>query len=313
TGSPYDDVEDFLLDVGAVFSRLPKPVLRQLFLYRADPAADGLLLLTNLPVDESLPSTPADGGRSRGKLTFISEACALGIAQLLGDPIGYRDEKDGELVQNLCPLKDALAAPSNESSAIDQGFHTDLVFDQTNPTLPLSLLNPDFVILVCLRPDPYGEACTRYIEARDICQRLDSDELRIARLPIFEFAATYSFRKKEHRCGSDMIWAGPSSLVTGPERYPELSIDLCCGVRGCTEEANRVLEAIQDICRQPDVAGGRRLKPGDVLLMNNRKGAHSRTRFAARFDGSDRWVQRVYVRRNLWQLRHRLDGSLRIF
>jgi L-asparagine oxygenase len=310
-GSPHENVEDFLLDVFAIFSHLPKPILRALFRYRIDPGAQGALLLTNFPVDEQLPETPADGGRSPNKRTFISEGCALGVAQLLGEAIGYGDEKNGELVQNLCPLKSALSAPSNESSAVDQGFHTDLACDRTNPTLPFNLLNPDFVVLVCLRSDHDGEACTRYVDAREICKQLNAKQLQIARFPIFEFAATYSFCNEEVRCGG-RTWCQPTSILAGPERYPELSIDLCCGMRGLDDDAKSLLSAIREICARPEVASGRHLKSGDVLLMNNRKGVHSRSRFTARFDGHDRWVQRVYVRRSLWQVRHRLDGSVRI-
>ena len=52
------------------------------------------------------------------------------------------------------------------------------------------------------------------------------------------------------------------------------------------------LEAVAQVCGQPDVAQGVYLQPGQTLLINNRKGAHSRTPFTARFDGTDRWLQR---------------------
>ena len=67
------------------------------------------------------------------------------------------------------------------------------------------------------------------------------------------------------------------------------------------------LEAVAQVCGQPDVAQGVYLQPGQMLLINNRKGAHSRTPFTARFDGTDRWLQRLYVRRSLWELRKRLE------
>ena len=43
-------------------------------------------------------------------------------------------------------------------------------------------------------------------------------------------------------------------------------------------------------------AVGVRLRPGDVLLLDNRRTVHSRSSFEPRFDGNDRWLQRVWAR-----------------
>jgi L-asparagine oxygenase len=49
-----------------------------------------------------------------------------------------------------------------------------------------------------------------------------------------------------------------------------------------------------------------------MLAMDNRKGCHGRTAFTAYFDGTDRWVERVYVRRSVWDCRRQDWDSYRV-
>jgi L-asparagine oxygenase len=308
--SPYDAIEEFLLDIYPVFAGLPREVLRKLFNFRNDPRAYGALLLENFPVDEELPPTPSDGKRSAGKRTFVTEACALGIAQIFGQPIGYYDEKEGEVIHALCPVRSEAGATSSESSEVSLGFHTDFNYDKENPDSPFNVVNPDYVVLVCLKGAQRGDAGTLYADARDIYRHLSPADIDLMRSPQFQFAASFSFTGK---CGSERIWSVPAPLLKGPEAFPEISIDLLCGVRALSEEAEGVLSRIRAVCELPGVASKVHLKPGDVFIMDNRKGAHGRTAFAAEFDGNDRWLHRVYVRRSLWEMRRNSNGSLRVF
>jgi len=308
--SPYDDLDEFLLFIYPVFAGLPRDLLRRLFLFRDDPEEYGALLLENFPIDDELPPTPSDGRPAKNKKSFVSEACILGIAQILGQPFGYRDEKEGEVIHALCPVRREACATSSESSQVDLGFHTDFNFDKDNPELPYNVGNPDFVTLICIRSDRKGEACTLYADARDIYQRLTVAERSTLRMPLFQFAASYSFTGK---CGAERIWSVPSPVIKGPDKYPEVSIDLLCGIRALDSEAEAVLDKVRELCKSSHLASRIYLKPGDILLMDNRKGAHARTAFAANFDGYDRWLERVYVRRSLWEIRKQSNKALRVF
>jgi L-asparagine oxygenase len=309
-GSPYEDLEEFLFAVYPIFACLPREILEQLLKYRSDPAEYGAVLLENFPVDPDLPKTPGDGRRSGDKTTFISEACVLGVGQILGQPVGYHDEKDGEVIHNLCPVQKEACATSSESSLVDLGFHTDFNYDKDNPDQPYNVVNPDYVVLVCLRQDRKREACTMYVDVRDLCQRLTVAQMDILRRPLFQFAASYSFTSG---CGSGKIWSVPCPVIKGPDTFPEISIDLLCGVRAVSDEADDVLKSVRELCRSPNLAGRVYLKPGDILLMDNRKGAHGRTSFTAFYDGHDRWLQRIYVRRSLWEMRKPSNPGIRVF
>jgi L-asparagine oxygenase len=308
--SPYEDLEGFLTTISPAFASLPPRLRERLRAFRNDPRAQGAMVLRNLPIDDELPPTPLDGRPSRDKTTFVSEACVLGICQILGEPMGYRDEKEGDVIQALCPVPAEAHATSSESSDVELGFHTDFNFDPQNPERPYNVLNPDYIVLLCLRGDPEHEAYTLYADARDICRQLAPAQLELMRAPVFQFAASYSFTRS---CADQKIWSVPSPLLTGPPEFPEVSIDLLCGVRGMSEEANALLDQIKEVCRCPGVATSVCLTPGELLIIDNRKGAHARTAFTALFDGHDRWLHRVYVRRSLWELRGGSSWGVRVF
>jgi hypothetical protein len=84
-------------------------------------------------------------------------------------------------------------ATSSESSDVELGFHTDFNFDKHHPERPYNVLNPDYIVLLCLRGDRRSEAYTLYADARDICGKLDPAHLEVMRAPRFQLAASYSF------------------------------------------------------------------------------------------------------------------------
>ena len=55
-----------------------------------------------------------------------------------------------------------------------------------------------------------------------------------------------------------------------------------------------------------------RLGPGDLLVIDNKRCAHARSAYEARFDGQDRWLQRAYVRRDIRMLTSETAASFRV-
>jgi L-asparagine oxygenase len=73
-GSPYKDPHGMgPAAFQAVIAHLPRGVLQHLMRMRCEPEMPGALVIKNLPIDILLPRTPADGGVSREKKTFVSE------------------------------------------------------------------------------------------------------------------------------------------------------------------------------------------------------------------------------------------------
>ena len=104
--SPYKDLRaNRLTAFQAVVATLPRSVLEHLIAMRSDPKIAGALVLRNLPIDKMLPRTPADGGTSQEKTTFVSEGVLLGVASVLGIPFSFTREKDGVIIHSISPMQ----------------------------------------------------------------------------------------------------------------------------------------------------------------------------------------------------------------
>jgi L-asparagine oxygenase len=299
-GNPYQDPEGFLLNLHPIFSVLPENMLRPLFDFKNDPQSSGSLVLKNFPTDDRIPATPKDGKRAKTKKTFISEGCLLGIAKILGEPFAYHHEKEGELVHNICPIAEHASSQSNAGSKVDMNAHIDIAFDPNKPHGPYNEINADYLLLGCLRADKHREGATTYIEARDIVAQVSPEEIELLRKPLFSMQPPYSFVQ---HLENKNYWSHPTPILSGQQDSPEIAADFGSGMKGLTAEAERVLKKVANICLFPSAKQSLFLEPGDIVLINNRKGLHGRNKFPAKFDGTDRWLQRVYVRNSLWELR----------
>jgi L-asparagine oxygenase len=303
------DTDQVLAALLQACALLPVDALRQLMVFRASPYAEPAVLITGLPVDDDLPPTPAEGTPDPAKHGQISDRAILLIAVLLGEPVAYRAEKNGALVQNVYPTRSQKDTPSNESSTASLGFHTELTFSRAAADRPLHLASPDFVLLLGLRCPTDRLASTAVVDARRACARLDERQLATLRTAQFQLMAPYSFTRD---ADGSRPWSAPVALLRGPADAPSLAFDTACGVRALNAEADEAITALTDACNDPDLGESVQLRTGDLLAINNNRCAHSRSSFPALFDGRDRWLQRVYVRRSIWPLPVESTDSYRI-
>jgi L-asparagine oxygenase len=295
--NPVGDIDRSLAVLHVIFSRLPVGQLQQVLDFGRHVDTPGVALVRNLPVDPSLPATPADGEPSARKQTFVAEGVLLGLSQLLGEPVGFTTEKGGRLVHDVVPVSAGARTQTNQSSHVFLNFHNDTVYDELGR---YDVCNPDFLVLNCLRQDLGGEAVTCYADARDIVLSLSPHDVRTLREPVFRLNAPGSYVRDV--AGGAPVLSDRVAVISGPPHAPEVVVS-ANGVVALTDEAVQSLAKLQRACRA--VAHEVRLKPGNALLINNRKGLHARSEFLARYDGRDRWLQRTYLRRSLWAIRYR--------
>jgi L-asparagine oxygenase len=299
--NPIDDIDRSLASLHVIFSQLPVDQLQQILDFGRHVDAAGVMLVRNLPVDPDLPATPVDGGPSTDKKTFVAECVLLGLSQLLGEPVGFTTEKGGRLVHDVVPVSAGAETQTNQSSTVFLNFHNDIVHDEVGR---YDISNPDFLVLNCLRQDAGKEAVTYYADARDISSSLDPHTAETLRAPLFRLNAPGSY-VRDFANGADLL-SSPMGVISGPSHSPEVVIS-ANGVRGLTGEAEETLKELQRTCSA--VAHRVRLEPGTALLINNRKGLHARSQFFATHNGRDRWLQRTYLRRSLWNIRYRVTPS----
>jgi L-asparagine oxygenase len=84
----------------------------------------------------------------------------------------------------------------------------------------------------------------------------------------------------------------PHPVFSGALDDPDVRLDRNA-TRALDPDAGRVLQRLyraMEQCMTQLV-----LQPGEMAVLDNRVVLHGRTRFTPRYDGTDRWLHRVYV------------------
>ena len=270
--------DDLITEVELRSRHLPDRLARQLIHFRKHSNDNGFLLFRNLPIDDNLPLTPDDGGISREKTSYMSEYVLLAIMLHLGEPIAYADEKDGTLIQNICPLRGMEEAQENCGCTFLE-FHTEDAFHPHKP---------DFIGLLCLKPDHDHIAATAAASIRRAISLVPSKAQEILRQPLYRIRLSSSFKSGNGKT----VFSDYSPVLSGDMLEPELSVDFY-GMEASTPSGQLALKILEEALLK--VAVEHRLLAGDLMIIDNRVAAHARTAFQPRHDGEDRWLQRLFV------------------
>lgn len=257
----------------------------------------GVQLIKGIDVGE-IPPTPAHPVFDSADVTPFAYRQILKYGQLYGFPISYIQEQQGLLVQNLLPVHKTESQQISTSSRVELELHTETAF---HPFKPTSLL------LLCVRGD--DNAVTTYAELGDFFGLLSEEAIEVLQQPLFRTSLDDSFRtegqpdfemttsvlrKDEYRekngAPLDQVWqmTYDANLMRGITTEAQDALD---------ELANDIQSCIKEIT----------LETGDLLVINNLNTVHGRRPFQARYDGTDRWVQRLLVINPLPPSSHR-DG-----
>ncbi|WP_371785127.1 TauD/TfdA family dioxygenase [Streptosporangium subroseum] len=279
---PYEDESTFLTEAELAYHEMPRPIRQAVTRFRLRSNAYGVLLIKGLPTDPFAPRTPADPGERIDKKTWLSELWLAAFGSALGFPFAYRQEKRGQLFQNVAPTPHNATKLSSESSALLLDFHTETAF---HPHMP------DYVLLHCIRPDHERVAKTIGAGIRMILPELSLRDRGLLFEPLYRTGIDYSFGSANGFKGN-----GPLLPVLSGDPYdPHLTFDLDL-MTGLTPEAEIALRNLAAATRK--VQRWVRLDAGDLLIVDNRKAVHARSEFTARYDGLDRWLQRMCVLRS---------------
>lgn len=254
---------------------LPRTVRAALRRLRIDPGPAGALLLRGLPVG-TLPATPPRPTTNPSGKDRASELLLLTVARALGEPVGYRPEHGGDIVQNLLPVREAAATQMSTSSSVDLEFHTETAFHPYRPR---------YLLLSCLRGD--GRAKTLLCSLRAMLGQLSERERQVLSEPRFRTRVDASFGGHP-----DLAPLPAAPILRGEWDRPRLVFDADL-MAGIDPEADAALARVRTLALEHRIAVV--LEPGDLLVVDNDACIHGRTAFPARFDGSDRWLQRAFV------------------
>jgi L-asparagine oxygenase len=272
------DHHELLIRAEVAIRRASPELVAALVGFRVSGSCDGIMLLRGLPLDDPLPPTPLAGALpgSWRELT-LSTAIQLMVMSVIGDVLCYADEKDGRLVQDICPVPGAENRQENTGSCLLE-LHTE---DGFHPN------KPHFVSLLGLRSDHARRALTLAAGIRTVLPRLDARHVRVLWEPEFRIRLASSF------VGSGpAAYSAPLPVLTGLPGDPDLCVDF-----HATEPLSAAAAAALEALRQEMLGAlvGAVLEPGDLLVVDNRKAVHGRTGFSPRYDGEDRWLRRCFA------------------
>jgi len=275
TASPYRNGDEFITQTSAAAFSLPAHVSSCLRRARDDdgPAA---LLLRGLPMPAALPPTPLAPYDRLAMHRTHTEGTLATLARCAGEPFGYREWDSGHLIQNRYPV------PAHEkiqaaSGAAELVAHTEASFAR---------ISPDFLALLCLRADPGGSAKTTVADIGETIRNLSHGVRRCLEQP------WYAFETDNYDCvieGRTLTTPTPILRERNGRPFAEFSTTLTA-VRADAAEALATLTEALTLN-----AATVTLRPGDLLVLNNRRVVHGRTAFQPRYDGTDRWIQRVLL------------------
>lgn len=231
--------------------------------------ADSVSFWEGLEVGD-VPPTPSD---STGvcKPDRISENLLFDLADQLGMFIqAYREEKSGAMIHNVIPVKGRERSYSNEGS-FEFPMHVEA---------PHLEERPDYLALLCLRGHP--DAVTLWAEWGDVENCLTPHYRSVLEQPLFLLRPGESWGKKD---------AIRVRLVDGGSVRLNLA-----NVQPIGDDAAMALNQLRLIFKEAHVVQRRTLKTGDLLLISNRRCVHGRKGFFGDYDGSQRWIQRAYLR-----------------
>jgi len=234
----------------------------------------------HIPATPLVPVLSAEVAPTTHKLLF-------GIARSLGQPVGYLQEQQGSIVQNILPNPKTEYSQISTSSKVNLDLHTESCF---HPYLP------DYVLLLCLRGDP--AAATTYADLEDILPDLSDKCIHVLKQPWFRTSVDESFRTNgEPDQPRDLAVLYALGDGTYQLKYDKaVMVGLGQDAVVALEELNKAIEK-----HTKEVI----LQTGDLLIIDNATTVHGRKPFQARYDGTDRWLQRVLVRKNMRDVPHK--------
>jgi hypothetical protein len=294
--NPYKKLEFFIGKAEEAIYKLPYYEIKPILDFKLG-LQSGYLLLKGFQKDPNLiPTYESENRIFSEKKTFFSEFWLAIVAKILGEPIGYAQEKNGEVFQNIRPRKGQESKIASDSSQIILDLHVE------NGYHPV---RPDYLLLYGLRQDPQRQAYTLAVEIKKALQFFTDEEIYILRSRQFKTSVDWNFGNIKAERG-----AGPIvSILFGDEENPMVFYDDEY-VSGMTPDAQKVLDKFRGIIHEH--MQHILLKPGEMLIFDNYKCLHGRTSFQPYYDGNDRWLQRLLVVRDLSVNQKLLNTSGRI-
>jgi Fe(II)/alpha-ketoglutarate-dependent arginine beta-hydroxylase len=288
---------EFLVEATLLAHELPRRVRQSLNEFRLFEPPPPICVISGYPIDEErVGPTPRHWKERQSHCKPVREEMLLVmLGSLLGDVIAWSTQQDGAMVHDIAPIEGHQQEQLGSGSEEELAWHVE---DAFHP------FRGDFLGMLCLRnPDQVPTT----IGAVDVTA-LDDKTLRLLFEPHYTIRPDNSHLPKnrvdpaEDLAATDRI----EQMLTKPEKVSVLFGSLeapYCRLDPYFMDPPEDAEAREALDRLIAAIAGQLdnvvLSAGEFCFIDNYRGVHGRRSFRARFDGTDRWLKRINITRDL--------------
>ncbi len=243
-------------------------------------------IIRGMPLPLELPTTPTKNGHINDGLIYQPLTLLFGLYSMCNvHPVAYSGENKDRIIRHVIPNEQSKDEVSSHGSEFEFGMHVD------NPHLPLDCENivnisgcPQFLALHCLKTDT--SVPTELIFLDDILENMPEFIIDGLKKQNYRILKPDSFGENQEYIESLSI-LGESSDGYMLNRFDSKF------ATAKNKEATFCLSAFFNEVKNAN-SNKIILTPGDILILHNQRTLHARGAFKARFNGSDRWLLRLY-------------------
>ncbi|MFV0131640.1 TauD/TfdA family dioxygenase [Streptomyces sp. HMX112] len=227
-------------------------------------------------LDENVGPTPSHW-RLRGPVTTAAHDLWLAmVSTQVGDPVCWQTLQEGRLFNDVLPIQGQEHAQTGHGSLDNLDFHVEDAFDDARC---------DVLALLCLRNEDL--TATTVATADGILEAGVKDH-ELLRQPRFAIRPDPEHLKESGSVDPSPAWR---PVLFGGSR-PYLRVDPAYTTTA--PEDHEAARTFSRLCRQLEGAlVPIRLRPGDLVLIDNYQAVHGREPFQPRYDGTDRWLRKL--------------------
>jgi L-asparagine oxygenase len=302
----YESIEDpeLIREARLLTHRLPDRLRQFLEQFRlTEPEA--VCRVSGVDIEEArLGPTPQHWkGSQHGSAAFRQEVFFLLCAAALGDVFGWATQQQGRLMHDVLPIRGHENLEIGSNSLQPLSWHTEDAFHPCRG---------DYVALMCLKNPDLAETLVCAAPTLDWA-RLDVDALFEPEFTIMPDNSHQPASGWESSGNAEIDRLSAKSFATieawnkEPPTRPILSGDpadpyLALDPYHMDDAGwpNRHRQAFRGLCEEIEAKmDSVSLRPGDCVFIDNFRAVHGRKSFQPRYDGSDRWLKRLNITRNL--------------
>ena len=312
---PSPDDPTFLNDAPVIAHEFPKRLRLFLNDFVSQETYPGVVVIKGFSINQAkIKLTPAHWNLNLdAKDTLEEQSYLVLLGSLLGSIFGWSTQQDGKIINDILPIE------ANTQEQLGTGSETLLTWHTEDAFHPY---RADFIGLFCLRnPDKVATTVSWLdvnklsFEQRDVLSsnrfRIRPDESHLTKnaSQISVEVQDDKVKRAFDRISEMNSDERKASVLFGDYDSPYLRLDpYFMDTLPEDPEAQTAFEALENVIDNGlyDLV----LEAGDVCFLDNFRVVHGRNPFKARFDGTDRWLKRVNVTRDLRKSRDFRDGVL---